>query len=69
MLARISIGLIKIYKKIPGNWHYSCRYYPTCSDYAIMAFSKYGFIIGLKKTIKRLIRCNPFGDSGYDPLD
>ena len=53
---------------IPGSWHGSCRFYPTCSNYAIMAIEKYGFIKGWFMAIKRIFRCNPFGGSGYDPV-
>lgn len=62
------IRLIKIYQKIPGPWHYSCRHIPTCSDYGIMALEEYGCIKGSILTIKRILRCNPWGTSGYDPV-
>lgn len=68
MLTKISIKLIKIYQSIPGPWHNNCKYYPTCSNYAIEALTKYGFITGWKKSIKRIIKCNPFSKSGYDPV-
>ena len=68
IMKRISIKLIKIYQKIPGLWHDSCRYYPTCSNYAIEALNKYGFIKGWYLAIKRILKCNPFGGSGYDPV-
>lgn len=68
MLRRISLRLIRLYQNIPGNWHNACRFYPTCSNYAIEAISKYGFIKGWYLTLKRILRCNPFGGSGYDPV-
>lgn len=68
MLKRISIKLIELYQCIPGNWHYSCRFYPTCSEYTKEAINKYGFIKGWFLGIKRIIKCNPFGGSGYDPV-
>jgi len=46
----------------------SCRYYPTCSQYAVEAIEKRGIVVGLLKGIWRVIRCNPFGGSGYDPV-
>jgi uncharacterized protein len=46
----------------------SCRFYPTCSQYAVDAIEKRGIVIGLLKGIWRVIRCNPFGGSGYDPV-
>ncbi len=68
MLKKLSIKLIKVYKSIPGPWHDSCRYIPTCSDYAIEAIETHGVIKGWYLSIKRIIRCNPFGKSGYDPV-
>ena len=46
----------------------SCRYSPTCSHYAIDALDEWGAIKGLWLAIKRLGRCHPWGDSGYDPV-
>ncbi len=60
MIKTFVIWLIKIYKKIPGPWHSSCRYYPTCSTYAIDAIETYGTAKGLKLAILRILRCNPF---------
>ena len=68
MLKKISLKLIKLYQNIPGNWHFSCRFYPTCSNYAKEAITKYGFLKGTFLSIKRILRCNPFGGSGYDPV-
>lgn len=67
-MKELSIKLIKLYKKIPGSWHYNCRFYPTCSTYAVDAINEYGFIKGWFLAIRRIIRCNPFGGSGYDPV-
>lgn len=68
MLTQISIFLIKIYQKIPGPWHQACRYYPTCSNYAITSLNEYGFFKGWYLAIKRILRCNPFHKPGYDPV-
>lgn len=46
----------------------SCRYAPSCSDYAIQAVRKYGAIKGSWLAGKRLLRCHPWGGSGYDPV-
>ena len=45
-----------------------CRYTPTCSQYAIEAIGKYGAIKGSYLTVKRLLRCHPWGGHGYDPV-
>ncbi len=64
----ISIKLIKLYQIIPGPWHNACRHTPTCSNYAIEALNKYGFIKGSWLSLKRILRCNPWGTKGYDPV-
>ena len=45
-----------------------CRFTPTCSSYAIDAITKYGCIKGSYLTFKRIIKCNPWGESGFDPV-
>lgn len=67
-MTKLSVMLIKLYQKIPGPWHNACRYYPTCSHYAIEALEQYGFIKGWILAIKRVLRCAPWGGSGYDPV-
>jgi uncharacterized protein len=47
----------------------SCRFYPTCSEYAKQALLKYGFIQGSILSIKRIVRCHPFCEGGYDPVE
>ncbi len=46
----------------------SCRYTPTCSTYAVEAIQKHGPFKGAWLAIKRIVRCNPWGGSGYDPV-
>ncbi|WP_303408615.1 membrane protein insertion efficiency factor YidD [uncultured Duncaniella sp.] len=46
----------------------SCRFTPTCSEYAIEAINRHGAIKGLWLTVKRISRCHPWGGSGYDPV-
>lgn len=67
-MKKILIKLIKLYQKIPGPWHCSCRFIPTCSNYAIEAIDTYGAFKGGIMAIKRILRCNPLGGSGYDPV-
>ncbi len=46
----------------------SCRFTPTCSQYALEALRRHGAVKGLWLTIKRISRCHPWGGSGYDPV-
>lgn len=46
----------------------SCRFTPTCSEYARQALLKHGPVKGLWLAVKRILRCNPWGGSGYDPV-
>ena len=62
------ISLIKLYQRIPGPWHDNCRHIPTCSNYAIEAITKHGSFKGTYLSIKRVLKCNPWGSSGYDPV-
>ena len=65
-MKNILIKLIKLYQKTPGNFHNHCKFYPTCSNYAIEALNKYGAIKGSVLAIKRIIKCNPFNKGGID---
>jgi uncharacterized protein len=65
----ILIWLIKGYKKfISPLLGYNCRFYPTCSSYAIEALQIHGFFKGSLLAIWRILRCNPFGKPGLDPV-
>lgn len=46
----------------------TCRFYPTCSEYAFQALKKHGLTAGIFLSVKRLSKCHPFGGGGYDPL-
>lgn len=69
-MKKIIIYLIKFYRKYLSGLKGapSCRYVPTCSEYALEAVSKYGAIKGSFLAIKRILRCNPFSKGGYDPV-
>lgn len=67
-MKKILIYLIRAYQVIPFSSHKVCRFTPTCSNYAIEAINEYGTIKGIKLTIKRILRCRPNGDFGYDPV-
>ena len=68
MMKKIIIRFIKWYQKIPCSWHGYCKFYPTCSNYAIEAIEMYGVFKGCLLSIYRIIRCNPFSKGGYDPV-
>ncbi len=67
-MKKIIIFLIRCYQKIPGRHHYQCRYIPTCSNYMIDAIEEYGVLKGVYLGFLRILRCNPLGSSGYDPV-
>ncbi len=67
-MQKLLIKIIRLYQKTPSIWHSACRFYPTCSAYAIESIETYGSIKGLYLTIKRLLRCTPYGSFGYDPV-
>lgn len=70
-MKKLAIIMIKFYQKfiskylLPGR---RCRFYPTCSQYALEAIDKYGFLKGGFMGFKRILRCNPFNPGGYDPV-
>ena len=68
-MKRLCIWLIRGYRRFISPLKPSCcRFTPTCSAYAIEAFEKRGFFIGLFLTVWRILRCNPFCRAGYDPV-
>jgi uncharacterized protein len=69
MIARLFILVARFWQIGPSRvLPPSCRYAPSCSEYAIEALKKYGVLRGGWLTIKRLMRCHPWGGSGYDPV-
>ena len=69
MIKKALIILIKVYRKfISPLKKPCCRFYPTCSAYAMQAIEKYGAFKGSFLAIKRILKCHPFNDGGYDPL-
>ena len=68
-ISAILIGFIKLYQITLSPFiGRACRYTPTCSNYGIEAIRKHGPIKGTFLTIKRVLSCNPWGGSGYDPV-
>lgn len=68
-MKRIVISLIKFYRKrLSPLKKPCCRFYPTCSDYALQAVTKYGALKGSYLALKRILKCHPFHKGGFDPL-
>lgn len=74
-LARLSIGLIKIYQATFSPDHSAgsqgdplkgCKFYPSCSNYGIETFKKHGFVAGTPKVVWRILRCHPWSSGGVD---
>ena len=69
MFKRIFTWIIHQYQRfISPLFPPSCRYYPTCSNYALQAIQKFGALKGGLMTVARILRCNPFVKGGYDPV-
>jgi putative membrane protein insertion efficiency factor len=60
--------LIRLYQKVSIGMPRRCRFYPTCSDYAIQALQSKGLWSGLGLTLRRILKCHPLHPGGYDPL-
>jgi putative membrane protein insertion efficiency factor len=68
-MSRILIALIRVYQfAVSPLLGQRCKYYPSCSSYAIGALREHGVIRGLGLASWRLLRCNPFSNGGYDPV-
>ena len=69
LLSKLMIGLIKLYQVTLSPYiGRACRYTPTCSNYGIEAIQKHGPFKGFWLTLKRVLSCNQWGGSGYDPV-
>jgi putative membrane protein insertion efficiency factor len=67
--ARVLIFLLSLYKAFASPLlPSSCKFYPTCSEYAKEAVSRHGVTRGLNLALRRLLRCRPFSPGGYDPV-
>lgn len=69
-MKKLLIYILRLYQKYisPLKGKSSCRFYPTCSQYAVEAITKYGALKGGAMAVWRILRCNPFGKGGYDPI-
>lgn len=67
-MKKLLIKMIDIYQITPLHCHSMCRYTPTCSEYMKEAIVIHGSVKGTLMGIKRILRCNPWGGYGYDPV-
>ena len=67
-MKRFLIRIIKLYQITPLGTHSHCRFVPSCSNFAIEAIDNYGVFKGSILSLKRILRCHPFGKMGYDPV-
>ncbi|WP_218141631.1 membrane protein insertion efficiency factor YidD [Nitrosomonas sp. Nm51] len=68
-MSRFMIVIIRFYQYcISPLMAPACRFTPTCSEYACEAFAKYGFLRGMRLSIWRILRCNPWCKGGYEPV-
>jgi len=67
---RLLLGLIRFYQRYlsPLKGGPTCRFYPSCSQYAFEAVERYGVLRGGYLAIRRVLRCHPFHPGGYDPV-
>ncbi|MCX6112187.1 MAG: membrane protein insertion efficiency factor YidD [Proteobacteria bacterium] len=62
-------GLVVLYRNLYSRYATPrCRFYPSCSQYAMDMLKEKGFFRGIHKIIWRILRCNPFNEGGYDPV-
>jgi putative membrane protein insertion efficiency factor len=72
-MKNVILRLIRFYQKNfsfifrLGDTSRGCRFFPSCSEYSLQAIEKYGAARGLIKSLKRIIKCNPFNEGGIDP--
>jgi putative membrane protein insertion efficiency factor len=71
LIKKFFILIIKFYQKYISSLkkYPTCRFYPTCSQYAIEAIEKRGLFIGGFLFLKRILKCHPFHPGGYDPVE
>lgn len=68
-VTRVATGAIRLYQRLVSpSLGRNCRFSPTCSAYAVEALNRHGFLRGSGMAIRRLGRCQPFVDGGYDPV-
>lgn len=69
MTSMVLSAVVRGYQLLVSPWlPPACRFLPTCSEYAVEAIERYGARRGSFLTLRRVARCHPWGDSGYDPV-
>ena len=69
MFKKVGVALIKVYRRVVSPMlPRSCRFTPSCSLYTLQAIEKYGLLRGGFMGARRLLRCHPFSEGGYDPI-
>lgn len=68
MFKQLVLFLIRVYQKISALTPPRCRFYPTCSEYTKQAIEKFGLLKGGVLGAKRICKCHPFNEGGYDPV-
>lgn len=68
-MKKIALAILRFYKRaISPLLPPACRFLPTCSDYAAQAIERFGVLHGTFLAIRRLLKCHPFHEGGYDPV-
>ncbi len=70
VMKRILIRLVKLYRKYisPMKRVPTCRFTPTCSEYALEAIERHGAVKGTYLAVRRILKCHPFHEGGFDPV-
>ncbi|MEI6092971.1 MAG: membrane protein insertion efficiency factor YidD [bacterium] len=69
VISLLLIGCILLYRNLYSRFvSPRCRFYPSCSQYALDVLNKYGSFMGIHRIVWRILRCHPFSDGGYDPV-
>ena len=68
LLARVGVAVVRFYRALPRSRPPSCRFDPTCSQYALDALCAWGAVRGGWLALRRICRCHPWGGWGYDPV-